>query len=65
MKYSELHYYPSAVKLDRCVGICNTLNDLSNKVFVPSKTEDFNYCVFNIFTRTIESKTLKRHIKRE
>ena len=26
----ELHYYPFAVKLDRCVGSCNTLNDLSN-----------------------------------
>ena len=36
----ELHYYPFAVKLDRCVGSCNTLNDLSNKVCVPSKTED-------------------------
>ena len=35
----ELHYYPFAVKLDRCLGSCNTLNDLSNKVCVPSKTE--------------------------
>ena len=25
----EFHYYPFAVKLDRCVGSCNTLNDLS------------------------------------
>ena len=38
----EFHYYPFAVKLDRCVGSCNTLNDLSNKVCVPDKTEDFN-----------------------
>ena len=30
----EFHYYPFAVKLDRCVRSCNTLNDLSNKVFV-------------------------------
>ena len=29
------------VNLDRCVGSCNTLNDLSNKVSVPNKTEDF------------------------
>ena len=34
----EFHYYPLAVKLDRCVGSCNTLNDLSNKVCVPNKT---------------------------
>ena len=27
----EFHNYPFAVKLDRCVGSCNTLNDLSNK----------------------------------
>ena len=34
----EFHYYPFAVKLDRGVGICNTLNDFSNKVCVPNKT---------------------------
>ena len=27
----EFQYYPFSVKLDRCVGSCNTLNDLSNK----------------------------------
>ena len=34
----EFHYYLFAVKLDRCVGSCNTLNELSNKVFVPNRT---------------------------
>ena len=34
----EFHYYPFVVKLDRCVGSCNTFNDLSNKVYVPNKT---------------------------
>ena len=38
----ELHYYPFAIKLDKCVESCNTLNDLSNKVCVPNKTEHFN-----------------------
>ena len=34
-EYSHaFHYYPFSVKLDRCVGSCNTLNDLSNKVCV-------------------------------
>ena len=28
----ELHCYPFLVKLDRCVGSYNTLNDFSNKV---------------------------------
>ena len=31
--------YPCAVKLDRCVGTCNTLNNLSNKVCVSNKTD--------------------------
>ena len=30
----ELQCYPLANKLDRCVGTCNTFNDLSNKVCV-------------------------------
>ena len=37
----EFHYYSSAVKLDRldrCVGSCDTLNNLSNKVCFPYKT---------------------------
>ena len=36
----EFHYYSFMVKLDRCVGSCNNLNDLSNKVCVLNKTED-------------------------
>ena len=31
-------YYPFAVKIDRCVVSCNTLNGLPNKVYVPNKT---------------------------
>ena len=33
----KFHYYLFPVKLDRFVGSCNTLNDLSNKVCVPNK----------------------------
>ena len=61
----EFHYYPFAVKLDRCVGICNTLNNLSNKVCVPNKTEDLNLSEFNMITRINESKTLAKHISCE
>ena len=42
----EFYYYPFVVELDRCVGSCNTLNDLSNKVCVSNKTEDLNLSVF-------------------
>ena len=54
-EYSQqLHYYPFAVKLNRCVRNCDTLNDLSNKVCVPNKTEDLNPSVFNMITGKIE-----------
>ena len=46
----ELRYYPFAVKLDKRVGSCNTLNDLSNRVCVPKKTEDLNIHIFNMIT---------------
>ena len=36
-----LRYYPFAVNLDRRMGSCNTFNDLSNRVCVPNKSEDF------------------------
>ena len=44
----ELHYYTFAVKLDRCVGSCNTLHDLSNKLCVPNKIEDSNIHIFDM-----------------
>ena len=50
----KLHYYPSAAKLDNCVGSCNTVNDLSNKACVPNETEDLNIHVFNMITRKKE-----------
>ena len=50
------------VKLNRCVGSCNTLNDLSGKVCVPNKSEDFNLSVSNMITEINESKTLTKHI---
>ena len=61
----EFHYYPFAVKLDRCVGSCNTLNDLSNILCVPNKTEDLNLSVFNMITGINESKTSTKYISCE
>ena len=50
-KYSQGFYYsPFAVKLDRCAGSCNTLNDLSNELCVPNKKEDLNLRVVNMIT---------------
>ena len=61
----EFLSYSFVDKLDRCAGICITLNDWSNKVFVPNKTEDINLSMFNMITGINESKTLTKHISCE
>ena len=45
-----LRYYPLALNLDRCMGSCNTINDLSNRACVANKSEDLDLRVFNVIT---------------
>ena len=54
-----------SVKLDRYVGNCNTLIDLSNRVSIPTKTEGLNLSVFNKIVNVNESKLLTKHISCE
>ena len=61
----QSYYYPFAVKLDRFVGSCNTLNDLSNKLCIPNNSEDLNLSGLNMITGINESKTLTKHILSE
>ena len=58
----ELHYYPFAVNLDRCAGSCNTLNEVSNKVSVPSEKEDLNLHVSVKITGINKSRTLTKQL---
>ena len=63
----ELHYYQFTINLDRCVGSCNTLNDLSNRLCVPYK-QNILTLIFLIFLKKKkkkkknESKTLTKQI---
>ena len=38
----ELKYYPFMTNLDKCSGNCNSVDDLSTKVCVPTKIKDIN-----------------------
>ena len=58
----EFHYYLFAVKLDRCAGSCNILNNLSNKVCVPNKTKNLNLSLFTMIAGINELETLTKHI---
>ena len=44
------------------MGICHTLNTVSNKVCAPNKTEDVNLGLFNTIKGLNESKTLTKDI---
>ena len=57
--------YPFAVNLDRRMGSCNILNDLSNRVCVPNKTENLKLSVFDMITGINETKILTKHISCE
>ena len=58
----EFDYYLFRVKLDRCVGSCNNLNGLSNKVCVPNNIEDLTWSILNIITGINELKTSTKHV---
>ena len=61
----EFRYYPFVVKLVRCVASCTTLNNLSNKVCAPNKTEHLNLSMVNLIAGINESKILTKHVSLE
>ena len=61
----ELHGYPFAADLDKCVRSYNTFNGLCNKACVPNKTEDLNISVFKMISGINELKTLSKRISCE
>ena len=50
------------INLDKCATRSCTLDELSNKVYVPNETEDLNLSMFNVITGINESKILAKHI---
>ena len=62
-KYNrEFHFYPFAVKLDKCVWSCNTLNDLSIKVCSTTQNRRFKFMYVQHDYGTNELKTFTKHI---
>ena len=54
----ELNYYSSAINLNRCVGSCNTLENLSSRVCIPNETQDLNLHFYDMISGKNESKIL-------
>ena len=62
LNHVELNYYPFMISLDKCNGSCNTLDDLSTKIYVPCETKNRNLKAFNMIKRVNNAKTLVKHI---
>ena len=59
VKYNEPVFYPFSIKTSKGSGSCNNINDPYAKICVPDVIKDLNIKVFNLMSRTNET----RHIK--
>ena len=57
----DFQYYLFAANKDRRVGSCNFLNNLSNEVCVPSKTEDLNLSALIMIRKWIRNFSKRHH----
>ena len=51
-------FYPFSVKTSKCGGNCNNINNLYAKICVPDVVKDLNVKVFNLMSRTNETKNI-------
>ena len=54
-------FYPFIIKTSKCSGNCNNINDPYAKICVPDVVKDLNVKVFNLMSRTNETKNIKWH----
>ena len=56
-------YYPFSIKTNKCNGNCNNINDPYARICVPDLVKNLNAKVFNLMSRTIETRHIKWHEK--
>ena len=54
-------YYPFSIKTSKCSANCNNINDPYGKICVPDVVKDLNVKVFNLMSRTNETRHIKWH----
>ena len=54
-------FYPFSIKTSKCSGSCNNVNDPYPKICVPDAVKDLNFKVFNLISRTNETRHIKWH----
>ena len=54
-------FYPFSVIINRCSGNCNSINDPYARICVPDVVKNLNGKVFNLMSRTNETRSIKSH----
>ena len=58
---NEPVFYSFSIKTSKCSGSCNNIDDPYAKICVPDSVKDLNVKVFNLMSRTNETKHIKWH----
>ena len=54
-------FYPFSIKINKCSGNCNNINNPYAKICVPDVIKNLNVKVFNLVSRTNETRFIKWH----
>ena len=58
---NEPSFYPYSIKVNKCSGSCNNINHPYAKLCVPDVVKDINVKVFNLMSRTNETRQIRWH----
>ena len=58
---NEPIFYPFSIKTSKCSGSCNNINDPYAKLCVPDVVKNLNIKVFNLMSRTNETRHIEWH----
>ena len=58
---NESSFYPYSIKTNKFSGSCNNINDPYAKMCVPDVVKNLNIKVFNVVSRTNETRHIKWH----
>ena len=56
-------FYPFSIKINKCSGNCNNINNPYANICVPDVIKDLNVKLFNLMSRTNETRFIKWHEK--
>ena len=56
-------FYPFSIKINKCSGNCNDINDPYARICIPNVIKNLNLKIFILMTRTNETKHIEWHEK--